>query len=224
MSFFTDERLQIFQETWKSSNGYLLNVGIGAMIDPGIQRPENLSVYPQLILATHAHYDHLAGLDSWLEDPKACFYLPAQDAWYLDSETANASKLFAHPRKFPKPDKLLEDGESVYLNDQCRLEVWLTPGHTTGSSCFILRERDDEGKEYPVAVFSGDTFFDDSIGRTDFEGGDPHKMRDTINILRTRLSMLPPELPVLPGHGRGTTVERVLKYNPFFSRGGFFSF
>ena len=213
--------LEIIRESWKNSNTYILHYGEGLVLDPGAPRSEDSTFFPQIVLATHGHYDHLAGIDTWLSSETARFYFPEKDLYMLDNETSNASRFFAHPRVFPRPDILISNGDVISLGEGLELETWETPGHTQGSSCFLCSEISGQ-KKTAIALFSGDTFFADSIGRSDFDGGDPKAMRSSIESLRLRLAQLPETLPVFSGHGRASTVSEVLAYNPFFREGGFF--
>ena len=102
------------------------------------------------------------------------------------------------------PDAGFEDGETIAVG-RFRLRAIHTPGHTPGSTCFHL-----EGEE-PI-LFSGDTLFRRSIGRTDLWGGDT----DTILAsIREKLYPLPPELRVVCGHGPDTTIGEERRENPF---------
>lgn len=216
------EILRILPESWKNANAYYLQIGGGWLVDPGPEKPAEYSNDSVQVLATHGHYDHMAGIDSWLGE-KGRFYIHAGDLNMLQDPEANASRLFAHPRAFPQPHHVLQDGQRIAAEDGYDFEVWHTPGHTEGSSCFLLLKQEQDG-EKPLLLFSGDCFFADSVGRSDLPGGDPQAMRASIEKLRLRLQDLPAELPVLAGHGRPATVEAVLQKNPFFRHGGFFGF
>lgn len=214
--------LQILPESWNHANAYYLKLGEGWIVDPGLKKPEGFQDPVAHVLATHGHYDHLAGIDSWLGD-SGQFYIHTAEADMLKDPEANASKLFAHSRSFPDPDLLLQDGHRIDLDEKHVIETWHTPGHTEGSSCFLLLKKEDEQEE-ALLMFSGDCFFADSVGRSDLPGGDPKVMRASIDMLRIRLLDLPEDMPVLAGHGRAETVQNVLAKNPFFREGGFFGF
>ena len=217
------ELIEFYPESWKNANAYLLHIGDGLLIDPGLPMPEEARDKVHTLLATHAHYDHLAGLDSWLEVQGSRFVCPGADAPLLDDAEANASKLFAHSRSFPQPDHWIEDGESLNFGENFRLECWHTPGHTPGSSCFLLFQKTQAGEEKVMALFTGDTLFADSVGRSDLLGGNPIKMKESIELLRERLSALPPDLAVFPGHGQADQAGNILSKNPFMRQGGFFA-
>lgn len=212
------EIVTIFPESWKYSNTYFLDIAGGIIVDPGMPRKEGFDAAVAKVFATHGHYDHLMGIDSWLNTNNT-FYFPEQDVWMLEDQEANASKMFANARNFPKPHVELKDGDVIHLDDVYSFKVFNTPGHTQGSSCFLLVEKEAE-KESPLAFFSGDTVFDNSIGRSDLSGGDPQTMQKTVKRVQELFYKLPQELVVFTGHGRATTIEKIFRFNPFFRRGG----
>jgi glyoxylase-like metal-dependent hydrolase (beta-lactamase superfamily II) len=85
-----------------------------------------------------------------------------------------------------------------------------TPGHTRGSVCYLVKD----GKDKESVLVSGDTLFAQSVGRTDLAGGNEEQLMDSLR----KLAALPDDLPVLPGHGPGTTIGRERKSNPFWPR------
>lgn len=168
--------------------------------------PGNLPPVRRLF-ATHAHYDHIGALGEWKEgglNPE--FLLHAGDLPMLDDPKANASLFFGRPVHFKPPGILLDDGQDYEAGDDFSLRVVHTPGHTMGSSCFLVYRRTDQSKA-PVAVLTGDTLFDQGWGRTDFVTGDDRLMRRSLERLHAILASLPPELPVCPGHGGLTTAR-----------------
>ncbi|NLZ69750.1 MAG: MBL fold metallo-hydrolase [Clostridiaceae bacterium] len=215
------------------------------IIDPSIVPPPTpatvaRSAEPQLrIIATHAHYDHLLALKKILSaNPNSRFLIHCEDQPALNDPTTNVARLFGLEAVFPAPDFLLEDNDLIRLDEDLVLQVWRTPGHTPGSSCFLLsrhsgsrRSSDSEtasgncfreetlgselglrilrpGKYIDLAdgaicLFTGDTLFCGGIGRTDLPGGSPRMMRDSLYLLHRRLTEMPPDLPVLSGHGPG---------------------
>lgn len=161
---------------------------------------------PKHLLATHGHLDHNMGNDT----------MAAQFA--LKPEVHHGDTLFMeHPeeqaRQFgvelkgalPPVGRYLADGESIEFGSHT-LTVLHTPGHSRGSVCFYCP---DEG-----VLFSGDTLFRHSIGRTDLEGG---SMLQIIQSLRM-LAQLPDDTQVLPGHGDATTIGEELAHNPYMDR------
>jgi glyoxylase-like metal-dependent hydrolase (beta-lactamase superfamily II) len=102
----------------------------------------------------------------------------------------------------------VEDGDELSFGD-IKVKIIATPGHTEGSVCFLIGERDGQ-----AALFSGDTLFAQSVGRTDLPGGDFSALEESLVVL----SSLPPELVVYPGHGPSTTIFDEMKNNPFWPR------
>ena len=186
-------------------NAYLVFDGAGkaAVVDPGEDAARILAVLRDAgaelaaVLLTHGHLDHIAALPAMLSAfPAAPVRAAAADAaWCF---TARNSFLPYEPVLAP-PATLVADlaeGSEVRAGNLV-FRVLATPGHSPGGVCFLL-EGSSGG---PAALFSGDTLFAGSIGRTDFEGGDDAAMAASLR----RLAALPPETRVLPGHGPSTT-------------------
>ena len=156
----------------------------------------------QLIMNTHAHFDHVGGIRHLQDITGAKFLLHQGDISllnYLDDQT----NTFGLPEiSIPRIDRHLVDNEEIPLGDGV-VRVIHTPGHSPGSVCFLL---DD-------AVFTGDTLFAGSIGRTDLYGGSYTKI---INSIKTRLFTLDDFTVVYPGHGAPTTIGEEKQHNPFF--------
>lgn len=154
------------------------------------------------IVATHAHFDHIVAAERLRELTGAPFYLHAEDkpilAWMQES-----GRLFLGMELPPPPEVDTEAREGDRLvAGSVALEVVHTPGHSPGSITLVT-----DG-----AVFSGDTLFAGSIGRTDLPGGD---MRSLLDAVRDKLFRLDAELPVYPGHGPATTLGAEREHNPF---------
>jgi hydroxyacylglutathione hydrolase len=180
------------------------------IIDPGFSaeplvaflREESLQ--PSKIILTHGHCDHIAGVKLLEEEfGKIPIGIGRDNAKMLGSTTKNLSLMVGKPFKIGPADELLGAGDTIEL-EQIRLEVLATPGHTPG--CISLYCR-DEGM-----VFSGDTLFAGSIGRTDFPGGSMPTLLDSI---RKQLLVLPEQTKVYSGHGLQTTIGTEKQTNPF---------
>ncbi len=181
------------------------------VIDPGADTQELLEhlaarkLMPAAYLLTHGHGDHTSGLGELLRASPAPIFLRSEDrAWAW-------GPLGAIPPHYAGPGTLPED--AVFLPDEGEIELaglrWQvipTPGHSPGAACFYFP---DEG-----VLFTGDTLFKDSVGRTDFPGGSSRILRQSLDHLTT----LPPETRVLPGHGEETTIGAEKKSNPFLQR------
>jgi hydroxyacylglutathione hydrolase len=156
---------------------------------------------------THGHFDHLGAASALLAATGAPLLVHGDDAAAVTSAAANGGMVFGFDAVAPPPDRLLEDAD-VVESGALRLTVLHTPGHTPGSICLY-----SEGADVPH-LFSGDTLFAGSVGRTDLPGGDAGAMRDSIG----RLALLPPETIVHPGHGPDTTIAREARSNFFWPR------
>jgi glyoxylase-like metal-dependent hydrolase (beta-lactamase superfamily II) len=157
------------------------------------------------VALTHGHFDHIGAAREVLAATGAPLLVHEADAEAILTPDGSGGARFGFDVTAPPADRLLRDGDVVEAGS-LRLTVLHTPGHTPGSIC-LHSEADDE-------LFSGDTLFADSVGRTDFAGGDPRAMRDSI----ARLAMLPGGTRVHPGHGPDTTVAREQRVNMFFPR------
>ena len=159
-------------------------------------------------MLTHGHFDHLGAATALLEATGAPLLVHSWDAAAVTSSAANGGMVFGFDSVAPPADRVLEDGDVVEAG-ALRLEVMHTPGHTPGSICLFA---DVPGGPH---LFSGDTLFAGSVGRTDFPGGDARAMRASIG----RLALLPPATLVHPGHGPDTMISREARTNPFWPRG-----
>ena len=185
------------------------------LIDPSTA-PDRLPAgwpQPQIMLATHAHFDHIATIDVWQAISGAPVWIHQQETAWLSAPQDNLSihmgdSLMVHCKARP-----LDDRQILSLTADWTIDVWHTPGHSPGSVCYLLR-----GPGGPVALFSGDTLFTGSIGRTDLPGGSMATMRQTLRTLRDRLTQLGrPDLPIYPGHGPATIWSRELTDNPWLT-------
>ncbi len=152
------------------------------------------------IFNTHGHWDHIGANAKLHAQTGAPILIHAADAPMLEQGYDRMFQVRVEPSK---ADKLLEEGQSWPLG-QYNIEVLTTPGHTKGGVSLLVPDR---------MVFSGDTLFQLSIGRTDLPGGD---YQELINSVRNKLFSLPDGLPVFPGHGAHTFIGEEKQYNPFF--------
>ena len=187
-------------------NSYFLvnDNGEAVIIDSGEnykkikQTEQDLNVKIKAVLLTHAHFDH-AGNVKKLQDDGVKIYISKQDAPKLLSED-NLSSDFGRRFDYCKADFTFDDQDEL---DVCgiKIKVMLTPGHTDGSVCFMVDK----------AIFTGDTLFDGSVGRTDFISGN---RQDMINSIK-KLFALDGDYSIYPGHDTFTTLDYQRKYNIF---------
>lgn len=152
------------------------------------------------IFNTHGHWDHIGANAQLHAQMGAPILIHAADAPMLEQ---GYDRLFQVRVEPSKADKLLEEGQTWPLGSY-NIEVLATPGHTKGGVSLLVPDK---------LVFSGDTLFQLSIGRTDLPGGD---YQELINSVRSKLFALPDDLPVFPGHGAHTFIGEEKQYNPFF--------
>jgi glyoxylase-like metal-dependent hydrolase (beta-lactamase superfamily II) len=182
----------------------------GLVIDPGGEgrtiaaRIRNLQLKVKRIILTHGHIDHWAGAGEVVAATGAPISLHREDAPLVGNPEASLAAFLAGPQvRLDVADDFLEDGAVVEVG-RVKLRVLHTPGHTPGGICL-----------YGAGiVFTGDTLFEGSIGRTDFPGGN---LRQLIATIREKLLVLPDDTEVCPGHGPRTTIGYERRYNPYLT-------
>jgi len=179
------------------------------IVDPGgepdrvIDFLRSKALKPQAILLTHAHFDHIGGVDVLRKHFNIDVYLHENEAEWLGEPRLNRSTAFTRKEvRTDRPDHLLKPGK-MKLSD-FEFNVIHTPGHSPGSVSFIF---EDEG-----FMISGDVLFQQGIGRTDLPGG---SMEQIVNSIRQKLYMLDEHYIVYPGHGSSTTIGAEKRNNPF---------
>lgn len=154
------------------------------------------------ILLTHGHFDHIWGSRKLRELSGAKIYAYEEEQVLCEDSHNNISDQMGNAYTV-KPNKYLKDGEEITIAGMtCKLIA--TPGHTIGSCCYYFEE---DG-----ILISGDTLFQESVGRTDFPTG---SMSSLVRSIKEKLFILPDETKVYPGHGDVTNIAVEKKYNPF---------
>lgn len=167
---------------------------------PEIQKAvKDLGVKVKYILLTHGHFDHIFGLNSLKKSLNAPAVI-CKDDLVISDNINEFTRLFGLPDSVPpKYDMYIKDGDEILLGSY-KIKVIHTPGHTEGGVCYLV-----DGK-----LFSGDTLFRGSVGRTDLFGGNFDKLSDSI---KNKLFKLDDKTEVFPGHGDMTTIGFEKKYN-----------
>lgn len=154
------------------------------------------------ILLTHGHFDHIWGAGELRELAGAKLYALNMEEELLSDPHKNVSEQMGRPYTIV-PDVWLKDGEVLTIAGMT-FQVIATPGHTAGGCSYYFK---DTG-----FLLSGDTLFQESVGRTDFPTG---SMGTLVRSVKEQLFVLPDETKVYPGHGDSTTIGHEKKYNPF---------
>lgn len=189
------------------SNCYVLTADgrRAVVVDPSGGHVESklisLGLTAEYVLLTHCHFDHVGGVAA-LQASGAKIVCSEKEKSLIGT-SADLFEVFGAPRKPFRVDKTVVDGEEIELCG-VRIKVLLTPGHTLGSTCYLVEN--DGGR----CLISGDTLFENSIGRTDFPTGDMGEMRKSLKKLTTL-----DDMPVYAGHGEDTTIQTERKNNPF---------
>ena len=179
------------------------------IVDPATCPPEfvsyikNAGLTVKAVLLTHGHFDHIMGLDALLKEFPVPVYAHEAERDVLESEQLNSSaSMLGQPYSFSGADYVTNRQELRIAGFEIR--VIYTPGHTIGGCCYYI--------EKEKTLFSGDTLFHGSVGRTDLPTG---SMGQLVSSVRDRLVVLPEETKVYPGHMEETTIGYEKKYNPF---------
>ena len=198
------ERLTIQVGGFEVNCSILVENGKAWIVDPG-QEPDRIidtlakkGLEPAAVLLTHAHFDHIGAIPGLLEKfPDLPVYVHEKDA-----------PMFGHslnqlPPEYPSFAKPKNIAHLNSLDSLEGLEILETPGHTPGGVCYYLPK--------DKLLLSGDTLFAGSVGRTDLPGGDMATLMDSLR----KLTALPDDTLVIPGHGPHTTIAAEKRGNPF---------
>ena len=180
------------------------------IIDPAdngpriLDRCRELAVEPEAVLLTHGHFDHIGAVADICRAFPVTVYAGVKEENLIRDPQANLSAQFGVGYT-AKADRLLKDNDKLELLGRT-WKVIETPGHTPGSVSYYLAEEE--------LIFSGDTLFHESFGRTDFPGGSTASLIDSIG---KKLMALPEKTMVYSGHGEPTTIGHEKAYNPIMS-------
>ena len=152
------------------------------------------------ILLTHGHFDHIIGVKSVKEKYGAQVVISKEDEPMLNSSKLSLAVFCNAPQNNVDADIIVKDGDEITLGET-KIKVMATPGHTSGSVCYIAEN----------CIFSGDTLFYCSCGRTDFPSGSHEQMMSSIQ----KLKALDGDYKVYTGHNNLTTLDFERKNNPY---------
>ena len=176
------------------------------IIDPGdeaekiIEYIDTIGLKPQYILFTHAHYDHVCAVKELHDQYKAIIVMHEDEKPVYQMTKQLCISWGYEPEDFPAPERTVRDGDTISIG-AISFQVMHTPGHSPGSIC-IYGEN---------VLFTGDTLFQGSVGRTDLPGGDSELLSRSLK----RLLLLPSETRVFCGHGSETSLADEMRNNPF---------
>jgi len=189
-----------------SNNGQAVVIDCGCKPDDILAVAEEKGLDLKFVILTHGHFDHFYYVDDLRQKANVQAFIHKQDAACFTDPYASGLALFPVRGNidFKPADRLLQDGDIIECGG-LEFRIIHTPGHSKGSICIHVGD----------ALFTGDTLFRNSIGRTDLPGG---SMAEITSAIREKLFCLPEETVVYPGHGPRSTIGYEKKHNPYLQR------
>lgn len=213
----SDFRMETFVLGDVSTNCYLIynqKSREAVVVDPAdngafvLNKCRELQVKPVAVILTHGHFDHILAVEDICRAFSCQVYAGREEDRLLQDSSMNLSTIMGTERTIVCADVLVKEKDELSLAG-FKWNVLETPGHTAGSVCYYIPSEQ--------ILFSGDTLFAGSLGRTDLPTGD---QKEIVSSIREKLLPLPEETKVFPGHGEGTTIGRERRYNPVRMYGG----
>ena len=202
-------KLKTFNENNALMNSYLLfNDSFGIIIDPGFNGEDLINYCKQndirvkYVFLTHAHFDHIKDLPLLAFIYDFTLYVSAEDKQLLYNDGFNYARAYGSNFKMPNRPIIEFDYSKELVLDGEKFKIIPTPGHTKGSVCI----------KHLNALFSGDTLFFDSVGRTDLFGGNQKDLFRSITLLEQSVSN---DAKVYPGHGQSGKMGQIKQTNPY---------
>ena len=199
------------------TNGYLFwdeETKDAFFVDPG-GKTEDVTKFMndngltlKMVILTHGHIDHVAGLREFVPFVGDNIYIGRNDADTLKHPSKELQELLGVNFDGLEKFREVDDGRVIDFPGYT-IKVIATPGHTEGSVCFLVTDREGHS-----VLVSGDTLFAQSVGRTDLEGGDWLKLENSLK----RIAEFDDGLHVLPGHGPDTSIGSERELNPYWPR------
>lgn len=156
------------------------------------------------ILITHGHFDHIGAVDKIVEHMNVPVFAHEEEAKIMSDPIKNLSTYFTSRGIKAKATNFVTDKEHLDFGADLSFKVLIVPGHSPKGACFYNAK--DE------FLFTGDSLFAGSIGRTDYYNGDSH---DLVQHIKERLLFLPTTTTIYPGHGKTSTIGNEKAYNPY---------
>ncbi|MBR5923378.1 MAG: MBL fold metallo-hydrolase [Clostridia bacterium] len=191
-----------------SSNSYgILSDGAAVVVDCGRYNDSTAKFLndnrdkARLILLTHAHFDHIGGAEKLREKTGAPIATGKTEAAHMCDPEYNLSERLRHKIGVFEPDYVISDEQTVTVGD-LKIKAYETPGHTKGSMVYLVGD----------SLFSGDTLFKNSIGRTDLFSGNGDEMQASLERI---MWLFGDDIKVYPGHNEATTIGEERMNNPY---------
>ena len=206
------KRIKVYSNLAEPTNCYIVadeTTREAMVIDPGgeaekiIEMMKILNVNLKYIVLTHCHGDHIGAVTDVQKNLGGKILIHVIEAEGLNNKDISLTGYIGMPEIKLEPDSRVNDEDLIHIGN-IEFRIIHTPGHTKGSCCYYFKDED--------VLFSGDTLFHGSVGRTDFPGGSSAQIVESLHRL---VDALPEDTVVYPGHDTSTTIGYEKRYNPF---------